>query len=182
MSEFRVPKTMTPSELGDSLARLVWESFTDFIAEGEQDALLGELELADEMGDPDERVTEEMLIFLMWAHTRAAQLAFHERAPEDLVRQGLDALHRAIFEDMVENGTPRSHLPLFEQRVAARYSEYYAAADESDTKVGETALGNMKGRGDVSDSRLLSLALTERALVVANPLRDFLREVELVEA
>lgn len=182
MSEFRVPRTMTPPELGDNLARLVWESFSDFIAEGEQDALLGELELADEMGDPDERVTEEMLIYLMWAHTRAAQLAFHGRAPDELLRRGLDALHRAIFDDMVENGTPRSHLPLFEQRVSARYSEYYAAADESDTRVGEKALHNMKGRGDVSNATLLSLALTERALVVASPLKDFLGEVELVEA
>lgn len=171
---------MTPPVLGDNLARLVWESFSDFIAEGEQDALLGELELADEMGDPDDRVTEEMLIFLMWTHTRAAQLAFHGRTPEELLRSGLDALHRAIFEDMVENGTPPSHLPLFEQRVSARYSEYYAAADESDRKVGETALLNMKGRGQVADPTLLTLALTERALVVASPLKDFLEEVELV--
>lgn len=172
---------MTPSELGDNLARLVWESFTDFIAEGEQDALLGELELADEMGDPDDRVTEEMLIFLMWAHTRAAQLAFHGRASDELVRDSLDALHRAIFEDMVENGTPEGRLTLFEQRVSARYSEYYAAADESDTRVGEVALRHMKGRGEVSNPELLALALTERALVVASPLRDFLDEVELVE-
>ena len=30
--EFRAPQTMTPIELGDSLARLVWESFSDFVA------------------------------------------------------------------------------------------------------------------------------------------------------
>ena len=30
--QFRAPSSMTPDELGDSLARLIWESFSDFIA------------------------------------------------------------------------------------------------------------------------------------------------------
>lgn len=180
MSGFQAPQTMTPSQLGDSLARLVWESFTDFIAEGEARSLIQQLGLADAGDLQDQRVSEEMLIFFMWVHTRAAQLAFAGRAAQELVRESLDAMHRAVFEDMVENGTPRSQIPLFEQRVSSRYSEYYSAADESDQKVGEAALRHVRGKPDVPDPEILALALTERALVAASPLRDFLQDVELV--
>ena len=41
--EFRAPRTMTPEELGDSLARLVWESFSDFVAESEPEITLTDL-------------------------------------------------------------------------------------------------------------------------------------------
>ncbi|HEX9885289.1 MAG TPA: hypothetical protein VGA70_02330 [Longimicrobiales bacterium] len=177
MREFRAPRTMTPAELGDNLARLVWESFTDFISDGDADVSLESLGVRTEDGVPDAHAAEEALIFLMWAHTRGAQLAFVGRASEDLVRAGLDSLHEAVFEDMVLQGTPRSHLPIFEQRVGARYSEYNAAAEVSDARLGQTAVRHLTGRDEPNES---SQAVTERALAVANPLRDFLEEVELV--
>ena len=36
---FEVPQNMTPEDLGDTLARLVWESFSDFIADGDAEVL-----------------------------------------------------------------------------------------------------------------------------------------------
>ena len=115
----------------------------------------------------------------MWAHTRGAQLAFLGRAPDERIRKGLDALHSAVFEDMVENGTPSVQLPLFEQRVSARYAEYNQAAAESDGKVGTAVSRHLMGDWAREST---SEALRERAVAVANPLRDFLEEVELIEA
>src|SRR5690606_10454976 len=128
-----------------SLARLVWESFTDFVSDGDAEVPLGELGIPTREGMPEANAAEEALIFLMWAHTRGAQLAFLGRAPSELVRRGLDELHRAVFEDMVENGTPRSQLPIFEQRVGARYAEYHQAAGESDARLGEAAVRHLTG-------------------------------------
>jgi len=175
---FRVPQNMTPEDLGDTLARLVWESFSDFIADGDAEVLLGDLGLTREDGVPVEAPAEEILIFLMWAHTRGLQMAFIGRSDRTLVREGLDAFHSAIFQDMVENGTPQSQVPLFEQRVAARYAEYYAAAERSDGELGKAVARHLAGSRQSPDS--LAAALTERAIAVANPLRDFLEEVELV--
>ncbi|MFC1660345.1 hypothetical protein ACFL3S_02615 [Gemmatimonadota bacterium] len=169
---------MTPQELGDTLARLVWESFSDFIADGDAENLLGDLGLTEENGVPAEAAAEEILIFLMWAHTRGIQLAFVGRSDRDLVREGLDAFHAAIFEDMAENGTPRNQLPLFEQRVGARYAEYYNAAGKSDAHLGQAVARHLAGPDATSES--LATALRERAIAVANPLRDFLEEVELI--
>ena len=174
---FRAPQTMTTHELGDSLARLVWESFSDFLA---QDDVETPLEGIDKLYDEDAaspRTAEEALIFFMWAHTRGAQLAFLGRAPDERIRQGLDALHSAVFEDMVDNGTPQSQLPMFEQRVSARYAEYHQASAESDQKLGMAVSRHLIGT--VRDST--SAAISERAVAVANPLRDFLEEVELIE-
>lgn len=179
MPEFRAPRTMTPEELGDTLARLVWESFTDFVSEGDADISLGALGVPTVDGMPEEYPAEEALIFLMWAHTRGVQLAFVGRAPDDLVKRGLDALHRAVFEDMAENGTPRSQLPIFEQRVSARYAEYHAAAARSDARLGEAVVRHLTSR-DGRSGEALTRAVSERAIAVANPLRDFLEEVELV--
>lgn len=179
MPQFRAPKTMTPEELGDNLARLVWESFSDFIAEGDADVPLSQLGVTMEEGVPDPHATEEALIFLMWAHTRGAQLAFVRRAPDPLVRSGLDALHRAVFDDMVEHGTPPAHLPIFEQRVSARYAEYNHAADVSDALLGRVVVRHLTGRDHAEEG--VSRALAERAIAVADPLRDFLEEVELIE-
>jgi len=178
-SGFLAPRAMTPTDLGDHLARLVWESFSDFIADGEAEALLRELGLDGEEGFPDQRIVEEILIFFMWSHTRAVQLAFAGRAEEGLLRAALDAMHRAIFEDMVANGTPRAQLPLFEQRVSARYAEYHAAAARSDAEVGLAALRHLAEPADGEDPDRLAWGLTQRALVVAHPLRDFLGDVEL---
>jgi len=142
---FNAPQNMTPEELGDTLARLVWESFSDFIADGDAEILLGGLGLTREDGMPNEAPTEEILIFLMWAHTRGLQLAFIGRSAGELVREGLDAFHAAIFEDMVDNGTPRTQIPLFEQRVSARYAEYYTAARSSDAHLGQAVAKHLAG-------------------------------------
>lgn len=176
-SGFSVPQNMTPQELGDTLARLVWESFSDFITDGDAEILLGDLGLTRDDGLPAEAATEEILIFLMWAHTRGLQLAFIGRSDEGLVREGLDSFHSAIFEDMVDNGTPRNQVPLFEQRVSARYAEYYAAAQQSDAELGRAVARHLSGDAETES---LALALQERAIAVANPLRDFLEEVDLV--
>jgi hypothetical protein len=175
---FKVPQNMTPEDLGDTLARLVWESFSDFIADGDAEVLLGELGLTQENGIPEEAPAEEILIFLMWAHTRGLQQAFIGRSDRALVREGLDAFHSAIFQDMVDNGTPQAQVPLFEQRVSARYAEFYSAAERSDVELGKAVARHLAGSRQSPDS--LAHALTERAIAVANPLRDFLEEVELV--
>lgn len=178
--EFRAPQTMTPEELGDSLARLVWETFSDFLAHEDVETPLPDTyTLHDEDGGRGHLIAEEALIFFMWAHTRGAQLAFLGRSPDPLIRRGLDELHRAVFEDMVAHGTPDSQLPIFEQRVSARYAEYHQAAAESDSRLGEAVCHHL--RGDAQDCQTVALAITERALAVANPLRDFLEEVQLVD-
>ena len=178
--EFRAPQTMTPGELGDSLARLVWESFSDFVSrEDVETPLRDEDAISDDRGSAH-RTAEEALIFFMWAHTRGVQLAFLGRAPDQRIREGLDALHRAVFEDMVEHGTPESQLPLFEQRVSARYAEYHQAAAESDSLLGIAVSRHLKGEEPKDDA--LPDAIRERAVAVANPLKDFLEDVELVEA
>lgn len=176
--EFTAPQNMTPQELGDTLARLVWESFSDFIADGDAEVLLGGLGLTREDGIPSGAPTEEILIFLMWAHTRGLQLAFVGRSDEGLVREGLDSFHAAILDDMVENGTPRNQLPLFEGRVSARYTEYHTAAKKSDAHLGQAVARHLAG--SQTGPEALAQALQERAVEVANPLKDFLEEVELV--
>jgi hypothetical protein len=169
---------MTPLELGDSLARLVWESFSDFIAEGDADISLSDLLAAAEDGMPEQQAAEEALIFLMWAHTRGTQLAFIGREADDLVRRGLDIMHRAVFEDMVDHGTPRAQLPIFEQRVSARYAEYASAAEVSDSRLGRVVVRHLTGSDDLTETAVRAVA--ERAIAVANPLRDFLEDVELI--
>ena len=179
LQEFRAPQTMTTHELGDSLARLVWESFSDFISQDDVETPLADMSTLYDDDGTSARTAEEALIFFMWAHTRGAQLAFFGRTPDERIRQGLDALHSAVFEDMVENGTPKSQLPLFEQRVSARYAEYHQAAAESDNKLGEAVSRHILG-GIVRDTT--AAAIQERAIAVANPLKDFLEDVELIEA
>ena len=79
---------------------------------------------------------------------------------------------------MVSHGTPESQLPIFEQRVSARYAEYHQASAESDERLGEAVCRHLTGEPE--DCRQMAMAITERAIAVANPLRDFLEEVELV--
>jgi hypothetical protein len=177
--EFRPPQTMTPAELGDSLARLVWESFSDFLAEEDAEAPLPDVDTLYDDEAASNRTAEEALIFFMWAHTRGAQLAFMGRAPDELIRQGLDAMHQAVFEDMVSNGTPTAQLPKFEQRVSMRYAEYHQAAAESDERLGQAVARHLVG--NVERPALVE-AIRERAVAVANPLRDFLEDVQLVGA
>lgn len=177
--EFRAPQTMTPGELGDSLARLVWESFSDFLSKEDVETPLTDVDTLYDDDGSAHRTAEEALIFFMWAHTRGAQLAFLGRAPDERIKEGLDALHAAVFEDMVLNGTPQSQLPIFEQRVSARYAEYHQASAESDGKLGQAVSRHLLG--DLARESTFE-AIRERAVAVANPLRDFLEEVELVDA
>jgi len=175
--------SMTPEALGEHLAHLVWESFSDFLTDEEPRELMSDMGLAQEEGLPDERVAGELLIFHLWSHTRAVQLAFVGTPAEARLRETLDALHQAFFQDMVENGTPEAHLPVFEQRVSSRYSEYYAAAEDSDARVGQAVLAHLAPRIETSrEQGTMALALTERAIELTNPLRDFLRDVEFVES
>ena len=176
--EFRAPQTMTPTELGDNLARLVWESFSDFLSREDVETPLPDLDALYDDEATSSRTTEEALIFFMWAHTRGAQLAFMGRSPDELIRQGLNAMHQAVFEDMVENGTPSEQLPKFEQRVGMRYAEYHQAASQSDDHLGQAVARHLAGNGK---RPALVEAIRERAVAVANPLRDFLEDVELVE-
>jgi hypothetical protein len=169
---------MTPEELGDSLARLVWESFSDFVAESDLEISLTDLVAVSLDGVPEGHAAEEALIFFMWAHTRGTQLAFIGRAADDLVRRGLDVMHGAVFDDMAAHGTPRSQLPIFEQRVGARYSEYAAAAEISDARLGRAVVRHLTGREQLPEVAVRAVA--ERAIAVANPLRDFLEDVELI--
>lgn len=177
--EFRQPRSMTPDQVADHLARLVWENFSDFIADGDAEALLGDLGLTNQRGIPTDETAEELLIFLMWAHTRGTQLAFLGQAPEKRIRRALDSFHRAVFDDMRRHGTPAAELPLFEQRVSARYREYHRSAARSDAAVGDAAVRALTG--GVGGWPALGAALARRAIAVADPLRDFLEEVELIE-
>lgn len=172
---------MSPRALAEHVAHMVWESFSDFLSDPEVRETLGTLGLEFEEGIPDERTSGELLIFHLWAHTRAVQLAFQSRGDGSLLREILDTLHRAVFEDMTENGMPKAHLPVFEQRVSARYAEYYQAAGVSDERVGRVAAAHLPlGRTRAGRERAAAAGLlTRRALELANPLRDFLEEVEL---
>lgn len=167
-----------PEEIGEDLAHLVWETFSDEISDPAFLALLTDLDAPLIEGLPGERVTEEILIFLLWIHTRAVQLAFRGRSQSTEVRRLLDSLHRAIFEDMVRHGTPEVRLPLFEQRVAVRYTEYGAAAEDSDVEVGRVAARLLScGGADLPEG--IGKALANRAVAMAGPLQDFLGEVRL---
>jgi hypothetical protein len=168
---------ISTSELGDNLAQLVWESFTDFIerravaadegAEAEGGAAVLTLPTVE---------AEEALIFFMWLHTRACQQACGQTP--DRVRPVLDAMHKALYEDLEARAISRVQLPLFEQRVSARYTEYYeAAANLTDEKVVEVAARHVLPGGRARPAIMLELA--EAATVTSGPLRDFLQDVEL---
>lgn len=168
--------TFTPKSLGENLAHLVWASFSDYLEGG----ALPEL-LTDEPLDPDAPglVMEELLIYFLWIHTRACQQGIGVFDAEAL-KDTLDAMHRTVFEDLEAHGTPRDELPLIEQRVSARYSEYYSAADGDDETVGEVAARWISGRP--TPAPRFSAALAHAAIIAAGPLRDFLEEVEFGDA
>ena len=168
---------MSTAELGDNLAQLVWESFSDFLerrglesTEPEEDG--GTTVLALPTVEP-----EEALIFFMWLHTRACQQACQD--PE-CVKKVLDSMHRAIYEDLEARTFSRVQLPLFEQRVSVRYTEYYeAAADQSGEKVVEVAARHVLINGMRRPA--VTLELAEAATVTSGPLRDFLEDIELAD-
>lgn len=165
---------MTHSELGESLAQLVWESFSDFIAAHEFPVEGGDAAVV----TAPEVVPEEVLILFMWVHTRACQQAFAGRAAPDDLRAVLDEFHRAVFEDLGTQVVPKAQLPIFEQRVSARYTEYYdAAADVSDRSVVEVAARRVAPEGAARPG--INLELAEATAAAAGPLRDFLEEVDI---
>lgn len=166
---------MSAEELGDNLAQLVWESFSDFLERR------GVTNADDGSGDGavlamPTVVPEEALIFFMWLHTRSCQQACGADAERG--RRVLDAMHRALYEDLEESSVPRLQLPLFEQRVSARYAEYYgAASDQTDEKVVEVAARHLLVNELERPGIVLDLA--EAATVTSGPLRDFLIDIEL---
>jgi hypothetical protein len=167
---------LTPTQLGEHAAHLVWESYSDFMTSEELGLLVDRLALPTVEGIPEEGAAKELLIFHLWAHTRAIQLGLAGRGePAELQRVVLDSLHRAIFEDLAGTGYPRSQLPLFEQRVSARYAELYAAAAEGDHRVGHAVALRLAPAAPPEASRLL----TRRAIEVARPFRDYLEDVAL---
>lgn len=169
---------MSPAELGDSLAQLVWESFTDFIERRG---------LVDERDDQDGGTAviamptvepEEALIFFMWLHTRSCQQAC--AGQPERVKSVLDAMHHALYEDLEARSIPRLQLPLFEQRVSARYTEYYeAATTATEEKVVEVAARHVLVNGMKRPA--ITLDLAESATVTSGPLRDFLKDIEITE-
>ena len=170
----------SPEELGDTLARLVWEGFSDAMADPEIRELLDRKGGHVDGGGIRDRAAEELLILHMWAHSRAVELSFVGTVPSSTIRIVLDHLHRALFEDMVSHGTPEAQIPVFEQRVSARYATYHAAARISNARVGEVALEHLShgnGAPDAADTRLL----TERAITLIHPLLDFLEGLKLAD-
>ena len=168
---------MSAPELGDNLAQLVWESFSDFmnrrgLPSEQEDPEGGAAVLAAPTVEP-----EEALIFFMWLHTRAAQQACGHEG--DRLKPVLDSMHQALYDDLEANTTfTRAQLPLFEQRVSARYAEYYeAASGQSDQKVVEVAAQNIVIDGGKRPGILLELA--EAATVTSGPLRDFLQDTRI---
>src|SRR5690606_27755253 len=97
------PMTTTPVALGQNLARLVWENFTDFL----ETAPVGVTTGPDGDVVPD-LVPEELLILFLWVHTRACQQALATRVPPDTLKATLDALHRTVLEDMEAHGASRA--------------------------------------------------------------------------
>ena len=166
---------MSAEELGENLAQLVWESFSDFL---ERRGMTND---GDGSGDGavlamPTVVPEEALIFFMWLHTRSCQQACGANAERG--RRVLDAMHRALYEDLEESSVPRLQLPLFEQRVSARYAEYYGAASEqTDEKVVEVAARHLLVNEIERPGIVLDLA--EAATITSGPLRDFLVDIEL---
>ena len=168
---------VSASELGENLAQLVWESFSDFLerrglprdGDGGGDGSV----LAMPTVEP-----EEALIFFMWLHTRSCQQACGGDAERG--KKVLDAMHRALYEDLETGSIPRLQLPLFEQRVGARYAEYYGAASgTSDQKVVEVAARHVLVNEIERPGIILDLA--EAATVTSGPLRDFLSDIRLEE-
>lgn len=164
------------AELGDCLARLVWENFSDLLDDGAAMDTTGGATIANGLFG-GAFAAEELLILVLWLHTRACQQAFAGRTGPEELRAILDTLHASVFEDLEAHGVARAELPLFEQRVSARYSEYYAAASHGSGTVGEAAARHASGSPEPPPA--LSAAVAEATTAIARPLRDFLEEVKL---
>jgi hypothetical protein len=165
---------VTAADLGDNLAQLVWESFTDFIERQAAHATNDKPEGGTAVLALPRLEAEEVLIFFMWLHTRACVLACEPEAATAV----LDVMHRALYEDLEARAISRVQLPLFEQRVAARYREYNDAASAvSDQSVVEVAARNVLLNGDGGRAGMVELA--EATTATSGPLRDYLLDLEV---
>lgn len=170
--------SMTCGELGEHLAHLAWETFTDFLLSDESTLLWTELGVSPGDGMPEDRAGGELLIFFLWAHTRAVQQAYLMEPGEQKMRRILNAFHEAIFADMEEEGMADFRLPIFEQRVSARYFEYHHAAEESEKGLGRTAASHVGSNGTPTTAAANLLVL--KAKEITGPLRDFLEHQTVV--
>lgn len=170
---------MSAVELGENLAQLVWESFSDFIERrGFRDERGPEQNGGTSVLTLPTVEPEEALIFFMWLHTRSCQQACG--ADVERGKKVLDAMHRALYEDLEDRSIPKVQLPLFEQRVSARYADYYdAASRETEEQVVEVAARHVLVNEIRRPGILLDLA--EAATVTSGPLRDFLQDIEIEE-
>ena len=75
--EFHAPRTMTPAELGDSLAQLVWESFSDFLAQGDAETPLPNIDALHEHEERWNRTVEETLVFFSLGTYKGCAARFH---------------------------------------------------------------------------------------------------------
>ena len=164
--------------MGAQLAHLVWESFRDLLTDAANLRVLERLDMLDVDGVPKARAEEEVLIFLLWVHTRAIQLACPETGSRS-ARTALDALHGAVFDDMLANGANPGELPIFEERVRTRYERYRKAAGESDAAVGAAVIEAMTG--SPSDNPEDAFLIASRGLGVLAPVRDFYTALELLD-
>ncbi len=85
---FHSPQTMTPTELGDGLAQLIWESFSDFFTKEDAEPSLPDINIFSEDENRSSRTIEEALIFFMWTYIRGVQMAFLGRVPDERIRVG----------------------------------------------------------------------------------------------
>lgn len=173
-----IATAITPAQLGQDLARHLWESLDDLLTDPDSLDVLKRLKALEPGGGPTARAGEELLIYLLWAYTRGIQQARSAYGP-GVARTALDALHKAVFKDMVDNGTLRDELPLFEERVRTRYAQYGQAASDSDEAVGEALVRAVTGgrSGSREDAQTMAAA----AVGVSSPVGDFYAAVNLVE-
>ncbi len=179
--EFRAPQSMTPDELGDSLARLVWESFSDFLAHEDVETPLPESPpFRTRTATPTGQAAEEALIFFMWAHTRGAQLAFLGADPRPAASAGAwtpcTGPSSRTWSSTARPG-PAPDLRAAGQRALRRVPSGGRRVRRAPGRGGVPPPGR---RPPPTGARWPS-AITERAIAVANPLKDFLEEVELVD-
>ncbi len=169
---------MTREELGAHVAHMVWESLSDLLLSNESSQLFSDLGVSTEEGVPSDSATEELLIYLMWAHVRSVRQVFHPRTNGDPVKCVLGALHRAIYEDLEKRGITSAELPIFEQRAAARYFDYHHALEESPEVLGMAAARHL-GRSDEPSCKAARI-LASWAQEIFQPLQDFLEEIEII--
>lgn len=169
------------------MAHMVWETFSDALSDPAILKLLALAGLTMDNGLPPERTADELLILHLWAHTRSVQIGLGDRLDPLDVRYILDAFHGAIFDDLKALGSSAGELSIFEQRTAARYQDYYAAAEVSDLALGSAAAAHLRAQGGVEFDTdppaphrdLVARFLARRARELAQPFVDFLTDVHL---